>query len=104
MFSLDVFLIGLLMVSALTSLTTESIKVLLSSLNKNYQSNIVAGLVSIALSLITGISYIFFYGIEVTEQTIIGVIALVFLSWLCAMVGYDKVIQTISQFTKTKKG
>lgn len=104
MISLDMFLIGLLVVSAATGLTTEAVKVLLSSLNKEYRSNIIAGFVSIVLSLFTGISYVVFHGIEFTEQMIICVIALVFLSWLCAMVGYDKVIQTISQFIKTKKG
>ena len=32
------------------------------------------------------------------EKMAVILIALVLLSWLCAMVGYDKVIQAISQF------
>lgn len=103
MFSLEMFLIGLLMISTFTSLGTEAIKNLLWSWNKPYQSNAIAGAVSIVLSLATGILYVFFNGIAVTSQVIICIIALVFLSWLCAMVGYDKVIQAISQFNKTKK-
>lgn len=103
MFSLEMFLMSLLVVSTFTSLTTEAVKNLLWSWNKTYQSNIIAGAVSIVLSLATGISYVCFKGITVTNQTVICIIALVFLSWLCAMVGYDKVIQAVSQFNKSKK-
>lgn len=103
MFSLDTFLLCLLIISTFTSLTTEAVKNLLWSWNKSYQSNIIAGAASIVLSLITGVAYVIINGIAFTDEIVMCIIALVFLSWLCAMVGYDKVIQAASQFTKSKK-
>ena len=50
-----------------------------------------------------GIGYAMLTGITITQQAIVYLVALVFMSWLCAMVGYDKVIQTISQFKTTAK-
>jgi hypothetical protein len=44
-----------------------------------------------------------FTGIAITAQVIIMLIVLVLMSWLCAMVGYDKVIQSLNQFKNINK-
>ena len=98
MISLHVFMLGVLITSTLTSLATEAVKKLLAEHSKNYYANTLAGIVSVILSVAIGISYTMLSGISFTSQTIVYLIALVFISWLCAMVGYDKVIQAISQF------
>ena len=98
MISLHVFLLGVLITSTLTSLATEAVKKLLAEHSKNYYANTLAGIVSVILSVAIGIGYMMLSSISFTSQTIVYLIALVFISWLCAMVGYDKVIQAISQF------
>lgn len=102
MFNFDLFLIGLLGISILTGLATEAVKKILTDLNKTYRANILAGLVSLVLSIAVGIGYIIVTNATFTAQIVVYLVALVFMSWLCAMVGYDKVIQAISQF-KTKQ-
>lgn len=98
MITLEIFLTGLIAISIFTSLTTEAVKKFLTEHNIKYYSNTIAGLVAVVLSIAVGIGYVVFTGMLFTSQNIIYLIALVFLSWLCAMIGYDKVIQTIKQF------
>lgn len=103
MVNLETFLLGLLIVSALTGLVTEAIKKIIAERNATYRANTLAGLVSLVLSAAVGTGYILLSGIGFTTQVIVYLIALLFLSWLCAMVGYDKVMQTISQFKSQGK-
>lgn len=103
MVNLETFLLGLLIVSALTGLVTEAIKKIIAERNATYRANTLAGLVSLVLSAVVGTGYILLSGIGFTTQVIVYLIALFFMSWLCAMVGYDKVMQTISQFKSQGK-
>lgn len=99
--TLDVFLMGLLIVSTLTGIVTEAVKAVLDETGKTYHSNILAGIVAVILSIALGIGYGIIMDVVVTDKVIVVLIALILMSWLSAMVGYDKVIQAISQF-KTK--
>lgn len=101
MITFETFLVGLLVVSTLTSLVTEAIKKILNSKNAKHDSNILAGIVAAGLSLMVGTGYVIMNGIAFSAQTVVCIIALMFMSWLCAMVGYDKVVQVITSF-KTK--
>ena len=96
--SLQVFLMLLLIVSVLTGLTVEGVKKLLDERGKTYHANAMAGIVSVGLSVLVGVGYEILISGNLTATIAVYLIALVFLSWLCAMVGYDKVIQAISQF------
>ncbi|MCD7796818.1 MAG: hypothetical protein LUG95_04180 [Clostridiales bacterium] len=58
----------------------------------------VAGIDATVVSVLVGVGYVLFTGIAFTTQVVISIVALVLMGWLCAMVGYDKVIQAISQF------
>lgn len=98
MISIEIFLFGLLIVSTLTSLFTEAIKKMLADRSVQYHSNTIAGVVSVLLSCAIGISYMILSGFGFTAVNIIYLVALVVMSWLCSMVGYDKVMQAISQF------
>lgn len=100
MMSLEVFLLGLLIVSTLTGLFTETIKKWLDERGTKYYSNALAGYVAIGLSIAVGIAYIILVGAVLSAQTAVYLIALILLSWLCAMVGYDKVMQAIAQFKR----
>lgn len=101
MISYDVFMLGLLVVSTLTGFVTEAIKKILVDCNVTYNANILSGIVSAILSVIVGVCYVLIMSITFTWQIVGYIIVLVVLSWLCAMIGYDKVKQIITQF-KTK--
>lgn len=98
MFGLDVFLVGLLVVSTLTGLVTEGVKKILIEHEINYKANTMAGIVALFISALAGLGYVIFTNTAITGQVIVCIVALVFMSWLSAMVGYDKVIQAINQF------
>lgn len=100
MITFDVFLVGLMVVSTLTSLVTEAVKKILTERGAKYHANTLAGIVSVILSAAIGAGYIVLAGIGFTSQIVVCIIALMFMSWLCAMVGYDKVIEYLK---KTKK-
>ncbi len=104
MINTEIFLFGLVLTSVLTGLVTEAIKSILIERNINYRPNTLAGVIATVLSIFICIGYVIFTNSEFTSQIVICLIAQVFLSWLCAMVGYDKVIQSISQFKMAKKG
>ena len=102
--SLEIFLLGLLVTSVLTGLTTEAVKKILSEHKAKCYANTLAGIVSVILSIGIGVGYICVLGFGFTTTNIIYLVALAFMSWLCAMVGYDKVVQAISQFKTNGKG
>ena len=63
----------------------------------HHSSNVLAGITAVVLSTIVRIFYCVMANVAFNSHIVIILIALVFLSWLCAMVGYDKVIQAITQ-------
>lgn len=99
--TLHVFLIMLLACSILTTLTVEAIKKMFTA-GESRRTNIIAAIVAVVLAIAIAIIYAIMFSIVVNAQYIVIIVALCFLSWLCAMVGYDKVIQAIEQLTKAK--
>jgi len=97
---LQFFTAGLLLVSALVGLVTEAIKKILAEHNKTYRANTLAGVVALIVSSVAGVAYVIFTGLAFTAPVIVEIVVFAFASWLCAMVGYDKVVQTICQFKK----
>lgn len=98
MINFEIFLLGLLITSTLTGLVTEAVKKILTEHNKTYRANTLAGLIALVLSAAIGAGYIVLTGSVFTSQVVVYLISLVFMSWLSAMVGYDKVIQAVGQF------
>ena len=103
MINLEIFLMGLLISSTLTSLITEAIKIILVEINVKYYANMLAGIVSLFTSAGIGVSYVITNGLNFDMSIIVCLIAQVVMGWLCAMIGYDKVIQAISQFKTNDK-
>lgn len=103
MVSFEIFLLGLMVISTLTGLVTEAVKTVLTEHNVTYRANTLAGVVALVLSLAVGIGYIVLTNVGFTTQIVVYLIAMVFMSWLCAMIGYDKVVQAISQFKTERK-
>ena len=57
--------------------------------------------IKLILSAAIGVGYVIVAGTGFTAQIVVCIIALVFMGWLCAMVGYDKVV---GQFKNINKG
>ncbi|MEA4972895.1 hypothetical protein SDC9_148484 [bioreactor metagenome] len=95
--SLSIFMFLLLVIASLTGLFTEAVKKQLSEYSKSYHSNMLAGMISICIGIFICVGYIIYSGLSITPTLIVSCIALIILGWLSAMVGYDKVVQTISQ-------
>lgn len=93
--SLEIFLLLLLIVSIFTGLFTEGIKKLMDEVNKKYLSNFLAGFVAVVLSVLVDAGYIILTEAQINAKMAVYLIALVLLSWLASMVGYDKVIQAM---------
>lgn len=86
---------ALTIIAVLTSLTVEAIKKLLGE--RKYSANLLAAIVAVVLTIAVSAGYLIYYSIALTPQIVVVIIALVFLSFLVSMVGYDKVIQMIHQ-------
>jgi hypothetical protein len=101
--SFETFLLGLLIISTLTGLVTEAVKKILTENNIGYRANTLAGLTSLVVSIAVGVGYIVINNLQFTSHSVVYLILMVFMSWLCSMVGYDKVVQAISQFSLNGK-
>ena len=88
------FVSALFFMSALTALTVEAIKKLLGA-EKKVNSDTLAAIVSVVLSVISAVCYMIYNSIQFSAQMIIVIIAYVFFSFLCATVGYDKVFKAL---------
>ena len=98
---MDMVLVLLVISSSLTSIATEALK---NQLGKTkIPNNILAGIMSVIVSLLLGLGYIAINHIYLSIENIIFLSALVFLNWICAMTSYDKVMQTIQQISNFKK-
>lgn len=93
--SIGMFL--LLLCSTLTGLVTEALKKMM----KITKPNITAAIVSIIVGLFVSVSWIFACHIVVNATTVLFCVSLIVLSWLCSMLGYDKVVQTLIQLFGT---
>ena len=93
------FLISALaLISVLTSLTVEALKKLLG--DAKYSSNLLAAIVSVVLSIAVCLGYLIYTGTAFTAQTAVIIVAMIFLSFLASMVGFDKVKQMIEQIMR----
>ena len=88
---------ALAIISALTSLTVEGIKKLAGD---KYSYNAMAVVVALVLTVLGSVLYIVYYAIPVTAQAIVSVIALTYLSFLSATIGYDKIRELLEQLRR----
>ena len=92
------FLTGALLATSLvTNITVEGLKKILDSSNKAYSANVLAVIISVIIALAISIGYMIMNDITFTAKVIVETVVLMYLSFLTATVGYDKVVQMISQ-------
>ena len=94
---------ALLAVSLLTNLTVEGIKKLLDGTNAKYSSNVLAAILSTILSGAVCAIYLIMNDIGFSVKIGVDIVVLMYLGFLVATVGYDKVIQTLKQLQANKE-
>ena len=90
---------ALAIVSALTSLTVEALKKILSDVKVSY--NLLAAIVAVVLSIAASCGYLIYTGTEFTAQIGVVIVALMFLSFLSSTVSFDKVKQMLEQILRS---
>lgn len=88
------------LISILSSLLTEALKNILNEMNVKYSSNALAAGSSIIITIAIQIMAIVYVDNLVTKQFIAESCSLIFVSFLGATLGYDKVMQMIGQVRK----
>lgn len=95
--TVEMFLILLTILSLVTSLCTEGVKKFLTVQKINYAANIVVLVVSVIVGGLGTIVFYLYNGIAWTALNIICILLMIIANWLGAMLGYDKIMQAISQ-------
>lgn len=95
---------ALLIVSLITNLTVEGIKKLLEGTKVKYSSNVLAAILSVVIACAVCAIYLVMTDTIFTAKIGVEIIVLMYLGFLVATVGYDKVVQMIKQIQDNKEG
>lgn len=71
--------------------------------DRKYSANLLAAIVSVVTAGLICTAYIILTETVLTPKVWVYIVAVTILSWLCAMVGYDKVKETLLQFIHGKE-
>lgn len=100
--TLALFLGLLLFFGIVTSMLTELAKRELTAAGRRYPSNLIVLMISVIVGIGgTALAY-FFFKIPYDAHNIVCMILMGVMVWFGAMLGYDKVIQLITQFMSLK--
>lgn len=95
--SVTLFITILTVSGMVTALLTEAIKKMYANMHKDYSSNIIA-LVNAIVVGCGGTAVVYMLsGIEWTVNNIICLVLMAIAVWIASMLGFDKVIQTVTQ-------
>ena len=94
----NLILIGLGVVSVLTTSVTEVLKKLFTDKKPTITALIVSTILSVTMSIL----YIVYNSIDVTPQVICTIVVFIFMAWLVSTLGFDKVKEIINQIKETK--
>lgn len=86
-----------MVVSFLTNLTVEGVKKLLDSTTIRYSSNVLAAIIAVVISCGVSVGYMVMNDMPFTAKIGVQIAVLMYLGFLAATVGYDKIVQTIRQ-------
>lgn len=102
MMTVEVFLTLLVILSTVTSLITTKVKDLLDSANKTYSSNVIVFIVAAVVGGFGTCAFYFINEYNWNPFNITCIFGMIVSNALGAMIGYDKVIQTIKQMKELK--
>jgi hypothetical protein len=101
MIDVSTFLFLVTIFSIVTSLFTEALK---KAIGEKIAANILVAIVSLVVGIGGGaIAYTLLDISFAINKNIVVLILFFPIDWLCAMLGYDKVMQTIAQILGNKK-
>ena len=100
--TVEVFLTLLSICSVVSSLVTEAVKKFLDSIKIKYATNVVVLIVSMVIGGAVSTIYFMQDPSVVIDHQITFTVVIVVANWLVAMLGYDKIVQTITQFKDGK--
>lgn len=101
--TITLFITILTLAATLTSLVTEAVKKSLDNDNIKYSANLVVAIIAVIIGCGgTAVTYILM-NIPWTLNNIICLVLMGGSVWLGSMVGYDKVMQLISQIAQIKE-
>lgn len=83
--------------SILSGVLTEAIKKCYNNAGKSYSANVIALINAIVIGGGGTVASYMLLGIDWTVNNIICIIGVMFAVWVGAMLGYDKVLQTVKQ-------
>lgn len=90
------FMIFLFIFSTVSALIVEGIKKTLKD-KKNLPSNIFAIVVALVIGICGMFLYYYYSDVAITTKNVVSAIIMGFASGVCAMVGYDKVKETVDK-------
>lgn len=97
------YIATVLIIAVFTNLTVEGLKKLLDEMGKTYKSTVLAAISSVILAILVSLGTTLYRGDPFGAKVVIETIGLSYISFLCATVGYDKVIEALTQLkTPTK--
>lgn len=86
----------LMICSLMTGLIVEAIKKMVEV----KRANVVAAVVSVIVGIAVPVGYIVMNKILLDVNALLYIVSIVVLSWLCSMLGFDKVVQTLNQLKR----
>jgi len=89
--------------SMLCGLITEAVKTAYKNAGKEYSANVIALIDAVIVGGVGTATAYMLLGIPWTVNNIICLVLMAVMIWLGAMVGFDKVIQTIGQISNLPK-
>lgn len=98
--NVEAFLMLLTLLSTVTSLFTEALKKALDAGGEKYSSNVLVLISAIICGGGGTAAYYVFIGADFTVANVACAIGMIAANWIGATVGYDKVMQLISQIKK----
>lgn len=93
----NLFIVLLAVFSVFTSLVSQAVKLFLESTKVNYASNLIVLGTSVFVGGIGTCCAYLFMCIPWTTVNIVCIFLMILANWLVAMLGYDKVMQAITQ-------
>lgn len=100
--SLEFLFIALLAVSVLTNLTVEGIKKIADKKAADYSANVLAAVTSVVISIMMSAGYLVWTETMINAKIAVELLALMYLSFLAATNGYDKVVQALRQIQEVR--
>lgn len=94
---------ALLIVSLVTNLTVEGIKNLLNGTKIKYSSNVLAAVIAVLAAGVVCAIYLIMNDVTITSKIGVEIAVLMYLGFLVSTVGYDKVVQMITQIKTAKE-